>query len=113
MPNVFVEVAIDPIGTASTSESDFIASAERVLMHAVSQGVDVNFKIGPMSTTLEGEFYQMLSLIAQMHEASFEEGAKRVISTIRIDDRRDKQTDLQHQVDVVEQKLAATKADMC
>lgn len=113
MSQVLVELSIDPIGTNTTSESDYIVSAERVLKHAALNGIDVSYKIGPMSTTLKGELYQMLSLVGQMHEAAFKEGAKRVISSIRIDDRRDKELELEHNVNIVEKKLSISKAEMC
>jgi len=113
MSNVLVELAVDPIGTDSTSESDFIVAAERVLRQAIAAGSSFQYQIGPMSTTIEGELYQVLSLVGQMHEAAFSEGAKRVLSTLRIDDRRDREPSISPHVDIVEKKLAVSKAQMC
>lgn len=49
----------------------------------------------------------------QMHAAPFHEGAMRVITTIRVDERRDRNASMAHSVDVVEKKLAVSKAEMC
>lgn len=113
MSKVLVELALDPIGTDTTSESDFIVAAERILKQSVSSGSALQYQIGPMSTTIEGELYQVLSIVGQMHEAAFAEGAKRVISSVRIDDRRDREPSISHHVDVIEKKLAVSKAQMC
>jgi uncharacterized protein YqgV (UPF0045/DUF77 family) len=44
-----------------------------------------------MGTAVEGEVDDLLRLAAQMHRAPFTHGAQRVLTTIRIDERRDKE----------------------
>jgi uncharacterized protein YqgV (UPF0045/DUF77 family) len=66
-----------------------------------------------MSTTLEGDCHDVFSVLERMHAAPFEEGAMRVISTIRVDERHDHDASMTRSVEVTEKKLAVSKADMC
>jgi uncharacterized protein (TIGR00106 family) len=100
MPKVFADVTIVPLGTGTTSLSDYVAAAEQVL----KQYPTVRYRLNPMSTTLEGELDSILEIIRKMHEAPFNAGAQRVSTTIRIDERRDKETSLEHKVQVVQEK---------
>lgn len=59
----------------------------------------------PMGTILEGELDTILEAIRAAHEAPFKAGAMRVGTTIRIDDRRDKDLTMEHKVKSVEEKL--------
>lgn len=113
MHKVIAEVATDPIGTHSPNESDYIVAAERALKNAIGSGAKVQYKINPMSTTLEGEAHTIFSILEQMHAASFKEGAMRVITSIRVDERRDRDPSMTYSVEVVEKKLSVSKADVC
>lgn len=85
MPNVIVDIHITPLGTATPSVSQYVAAAEAVL----AQYPNIQRRINPMTTTLEGDLDEVLAAIRQMHEAPFAQGALRVSTTLRIDDRRD------------------------
>lgn len=113
MPNIIAEIAIDPIGTDSPHESDYVVAAERVLKNAIHNGTIIHYRINPMSTTVEGDFHEVLELLGKMHKAPFIEGAERVITTIRIDERNDREVSMKRSVELVEKKLNASKADMC
>ncbi len=113
MNTAIAEIAIDPIGTQSPDESDYIVAAERVLKQAIAAGADLRYRINPMGTTLEGPAETVFAVLQKMHAAPFFQGAPRVISTIRIDERRDREASMARAVDVVERKLAVTKAEMC
>lgn len=113
MPTVIAEIAVDPIGTRSPDESDFIVAAERVIKQALRDGAALRYRINPMGTTLEGPAETLFEVLQKMHAAPFAEGAPRVISTIRIDERRDREASMARAVDVVERKLAVGKAEMC
>lgn len=97
MPVVFADVIIVPIGTAHAGISSYVAACERLL----AEFPDIRFKLNPMSTTLEGELDRVLALIRRMHEAPFTQGVQRVSTTVRIDDRRDVQHPLEHNVETV------------
>jgi len=85
MPIVKIDVSLVPLGTGSTSLGDTIAAAERVL----HQYPHVEYHLNPMSTTLRGELAELLQVVQAMHEAAFSLNAQRVVTTLKIDDRRD------------------------
>ncbi len=67
----------------------------------------VEYRLGPMSTSLEGDWDQVLDAIRAAHQAVAENHA-RVITTITIDDRRDGQHHLDEMIARVEQALGRT-----
>jgi uncharacterized protein (TIGR00106 family) len=113
MCRLIAEISVDPIGTQEPTESDYVVAAERALKKAVEANSTLQYQINPMSTTIEGEREDVLRILERMHQAPFEEGAKRVITTIRLDERMDQDSSIQHHMDVVSQKLAVTKGSMC
>lgn len=96
-----VEVVIIPLGTGSTSVSKYVAACHKVL----EQAEDIKYQLTPMSTIIEGELDPIFEVVRQMHEIPFESGAFRVATTIRIDDRRDKELTLEGKVQAVMEKL--------
>lgn len=99
MGKIVAEVTVVPLGTATTSLSQFVAEAEKVLKNFPR----LTSMLTPMSTILEGEMDEVLQAVKAMHETPFQKGALRVSTTLRIDDRRDK-------VISMEGKLAAVKS---
>ncbi len=82
---VIAELSVVPIGEG-TSVSRHIRVAISVLKKK-----GIKYEVGGMSTVMEAEDLDTLfSAIKEAHEAVLELGAKRVITTIKIDDRRDK-----------------------
>ncbi|MBE0479805.1 MAG: MTH1187 family thiamine-binding protein [Dehalococcoidia bacterium] len=81
-----VEVNIVPIGTGSSSIRKPVSDAVKVL----EKERDVAYQVTSAGTVLEGELDKLMNVVRRMHESGFAEGAKRVQSTIIIDDRRDK-----------------------
>jgi uncharacterized protein (TIGR00106 family) len=100
MPTVFADVTIVPLGTSSTSISSYVAASECLL----KEFPDIHYRINPMSTTLEGEIDRVLELIRRMHEAPFNQGAYRVSTSIRIDDRRDHRNSMDNKINTVKEK---------
>ncbi len=58
-----------------------------------------------MGTIVEGELEDIMKVIMQMHEVPFENKAKRVSTSIKIDDRRDKTATMEKKVDAVIEKI--------
>lgn len=98
---VIVEVTIVPLGTGTTSLSSYVAGCHKVLKNQSK----VKYTLTPMGTILEGNLDDCLNLIRQMHEVPFNEGALRVSTTIKIDDRRDRDTSMNHKINAVQSKL--------
>jgi uncharacterized protein (TIGR00106 family) len=83
---VVAEVSIVPVGTSGTGVSRYVADSIQVL----EDRKDLAYRLTPMGTVIEGPLVNVLDAIKDMHEVPFSKGAKRVVTTIRIDDRRDK-----------------------
>jgi uncharacterized protein (TIGR00106 family) len=83
---VTAEVIVVPLGTKTASLSVYVAKAIKVLQ----QERDVKYELTAMGTIMEGELDKVLTAAKKMHEATFGDGVVRVVTTIRIDDRRDK-----------------------
>ena len=84
-----VDVSIIPVGTGNPSVSEYVAEVQKVLEKNADR---VKYQLTPMNTVIEGDLPVLLEVIQQMHEVPYTKGAKRVATTIRIDDRRDKES---------------------
>ena len=82
-----VEVSIVPIGTESTSLSSYVANCLRVLKDS-----GLTHELHAMGTIIEGDLQELFAVIRKMHEVPFMEGAQRVVTSIKLDDRRDKES---------------------
>ncbi len=94
-----MEITVLPVGTGSTSVSAAIAKAVKAAKEA---GFDP--RVSAMGTVVTGDTPALLSLASRMHAAVLAGGAKRVYTTIRIDERTDKQESLEERVAAVEEK---------
>jgi len=97
-----LEVSIIPIGTGAAGVSEYVTGCLRVLKETPG----VKYRLTPMATVIEGELEQIMPLALKMHEQPFLKGINRVVTTIRIDDRRDKPVSMEGKVAVVEEKLS-------
>lgn len=96
------EVTIIPIGTGTTSLSGYVADMQRKL--ASIEGV--TYELTSMSTIIEGPLDRILAAVKELHEHTFESGAQRVSTSIKIDDRRDKAGSSAQKLSSVQSKLA-------
>jgi len=82
---VVAELSVIPLGK-DVSVSKYVKAALEVLKSA-----NVKYELGAMSTTIEAKnLDELFSVVKMAHEAVFRMGAKRVVTTVKIDDRRDK-----------------------
>ena len=99
---ISAELTIIPIGTSKTSISNYIAAALAAL-----DKTGIKYEINGMGTMLESEDPEKLFEAVEMaHEAVFALGANRVATSLKIDDRRDKEGSLKQKVVSVKEKLA-------
>lgn len=95
---LLADIHVSPIGTCSTSVSQYIKIAINVLKKR-----HVKFIIGPFSTSFEiNDFTELASIISEIHEELYKSGIKRIVTEIRIDDRRDKNITLESKIKAVE-----------
>lgn len=97
------EVNVIPIGTPTSSIGDWIAEAVRVL-----EKEGTKYELSPMGTLIEGKASDILALVRKMHEAAFKKGINRVVTTVIIDDRRDKEVTMKSKVASVKKRLRAS-----
>jgi uncharacterized protein (TIGR00106 family) len=95
------EVSVVPLGTKTPSVSQYVARAIGVL----EEQKDMMYEITPMGTVIEGDLAKILAVVRKMHEGVFGEGVARVITTIKIDDRRDRVQGMKEKVDSLKKKL--------
>jgi uncharacterized protein (TIGR00106 family) len=98
---VIAEVSIIPIGTKTSSVSKYIAKA----IESIKQQTGVSYQLTAMGTLLEGRLDDVLGAVVQMHKSVFDRETKRVVTNIRIDDRRDKKIDFCYKVQSITKKL--------
>lgn len=103
-----VDVTVIPVGTETPSVSHYVADIHKVLKQYEEQG-DIRFQLTPMNTIIEGELPKLFQVIQAMHEVPFEKGLARVCTSIRIDDRRDKERKMEDKVEKVESLLEEKK----
>jgi len=96
---VIAEIHIIPLGTATTSLSRYIATC----INTVKQAQDISYQITAMGTIIQGPLARVLELAQKMHEVPFAMGVKRVVTSINIDDRRDKLITIDSKVKAVSQ----------
>jgi len=94
---IVADISIVPVGSG-TSISKFIKAAIKII-----EENGVKFSIGPMSTTVEVTSLNELFLITKkIHEVVFGMGALRIITTIKIDDRKDKKLSIKSKLNSIE-----------
>jgi len=100
--SVIAEFSIVPVGTGESSVGRYVAAAVNAFKN--TKGLD--FEVTPMGTVLAANNLDtILEAVRQAHEAVMAKGVKRVVSTLRIDDRRDKARTMNDKVKAVEQYM--------
>jgi uncharacterized protein (TIGR00106 family) len=94
--SLLAEFSIVPLGRGA-SVSAYVA---RVLAIVAESGVP--YKINPMGTVLEGEWETVMTLFRKCHEAVMQD-SERVLTTIRIDDRKGNEPRMEQKLASVDQ----------
>jgi len=95
-----LEISVVPIGTGDTSLSTSVADCLRILKKE-----KVRYELSSMGTNIEGNLKDLLKIAFKMHQIPFKKGALRVLTTLKIDDRRDKKGTLEGKKRAVQSKL--------
>ncbi len=98
MAIVFVSIA--PLGTATTSLSRYVAGMQRIIGES-----GLKHQLTAMGTIVEGDLDDIMPVLRRMHEQPFADGAARVSTLIKIDDRRDKSHSIEGKVRSVTDRL--------
>ena len=95
------EVSVVPLGTKTPSVSQYVARAVRIL----EQEKDIKYEMTAMGTIIAGDLDRILAVVKKMHEGTFGEGVVRVLTTVKIDDRRDKAQGMKEKMNSLKKKL--------
>jgi uncharacterized protein (TIGR00106 family) len=96
-----VEISVVPLGTLTPSVSRYVAGAVKILQNEPG----IKYELTAMGTVIEGDRQRLLSLADRMHQSAFDAGAKRVVTTITIDERVDKPVTINGKIQAVKEKL--------
>ena len=101
-----MEISIVPLGTGTASVSKYVAEAIEVLK--IEE--DIKYEMTPMGTLIEATSVgKLLDIAEKMHNRVLTGDIKRVVTTIKIDDRRDKKLTMRGKLKSVEEKLGVRK----
>jgi len=95
-----MEINIIPLGTKTPSVSEYLTEPLSVLK---KEGV--RFELTSMSTIIEGDINTLFELARKMHLSTFISGVERVVTTVKIDDRRDKSSTIKEKIEKLRKKI--------
>ncbi|MCD6232149.1 MTH1187 family thiamine-binding protein [Candidatus Aerophobetes bacterium] len=95
-----MEINIIPLGTKTPSVSKYLAEPLKLLK---KEGV--KFELTSMSTIIEGDIDTLFELARKMHFSAFTLGVERIVTTIKIDDRRDKPSTIEGKIEKLREKI--------
>ncbi len=97
-----MEISIVPVGTKTASVSYYVANAIKIL----EKQKGIKYTLTAMGTIVEANsLKQLLDAAGKMHDSAFRENVKRVVTTIKIDDRKDKKLTMNAKIKSVQKKL--------
>lgn len=96
-----VEFSIVPIGTKTPSVSRYVAEAIKVL----EKKKGIKYQLTSMGTIIEGDLNKIIKIVLEIHNTIFSKEVKRVVTTIKIDDRRDKELTIKGKIASVLSRL--------
>ena len=97
-----MEISVVPIGTKSSSLSRYVAGVLKIL----EREPDIKYQLTSMGTIIEADSSEkLLSVAGKMHSIPFSDEIKRVVTTIKLDERKDKELTMEGKVKSVEEKL--------
>jgi uncharacterized protein (TIGR00106 family) len=99
---VVVEFSIVPVGEGT--------SVSRILAHAVKEleNMGVIYELTPMCTVFEARSAEeAFKAVEAAHEAVFKHGVKRVVTIVKIDDRRDVERGMKDKVESLKKAVGS------
>ena len=81
--------------------SKYVAKAVQVL----EGEPEIDYELTSMGTNVSGDLERLLDVARAMHKSVMDSGAQRVVTTIKIDDRKDKPVTLSSKLESVRRKM--------
>lgn len=99
-----MEISIVPLGTETVSVSRYVTDAVKML----KEQKGIKYELTSMGTIIEADSVgKLLDIAGKMHKTVLKDKIKRVVTTIKIDDRRDRKITAKGKVRSVQKKLRA------
>jgi uncharacterized protein (TIGR00106 family) len=95
---MLVEFSVVPLGKGE-SVSEYVAECVKIVRES-----GVKYLLTPMATLLEGEMQEVMDVIMKCHTKVMER-SDRVITTVKIDDRKGRKNAMTQKIKSVEDKL--------
>jgi uncharacterized protein (TIGR00106 family) len=80
------DLSVLALGRADPSTTEYIAEIQRRLQRQQR----VRYRMHAMGTSLEGSTADILAVVAELHSVPFDQGAPRVYTVLKLDERRDR-----------------------
>lgn len=93
------QMTVIPVGTGA-SISKYVAHAVGIIAES-----GLKYELSAMTTIVEGDLDSILALTKRVHESCFDEGAVRVLTSLSVDERRDKELTIDGKKAAVREKL--------
>ncbi len=90
------EIRVIPVGTKDPSISSYISACYQVIKDS-----GLKHNVTATATVVEGDLPELFEVVKKVHEVPFERGADRVVTSVSIDERRDRESDLEEMVTTV------------
>jgi uncharacterized protein (TIGR00106 family) len=97
---VIIDLCVVPVGVG-VSLAKYIAACERVIAEA-----GLKSQLHANGTDIEGEWDDVFAAVKRCHEVVHEMGAPRIVTSVRINTRVDKEQSMQDKINSVEDQLA-------
>lgn len=95
---MLVEFSIVPVGKGASVGND-IAKVIKIVENS-----GLPYKLNPMGTVVEGKWDELMALVKRCHRTVLREG-ERVITTIKIDDRKGRSNMIEKKILSLEKRL--------
>jgi uncharacterized protein (TIGR00106 family) len=95
---MLVEFSIVPLGKGASVGED----VARVIRIVEKSGLP--YKLNPMGTVVEGDWDSIMNLIKKCHK-SVMRGGERVVTTVKIDDRKGRRNMIESKIKSVEKRI--------
>ncbi len=96
---VIVDLCVVPIGVG-VSLAKYIAACERVITEA-----GLKSQLHANGTDIEGEWDDVFAAVKRCHEVVHKMGAPRIVTSMRINSRVDKEQSMEDKINSVEEQL--------
>jgi uncharacterized protein (TIGR00106 family) len=99
-----MEISIVPLGTGNASVSKYVAKAVNILKKQRA----IKYQLTSMGTVIESaSVTNLLNIANKMHKTVLNGNVQRVVTAIKIDDRKDKKLTAEGKIISVENRLKA------